>query len=85
MGISCYSPCKYLCWSCRKPQGKEWWWKGEEGSGLFLWWMQGAASGLQNPFIISVALCWALQHVHVSLVLGTPELDPALQVWPHQC
>ena len=23
--------------------------------------------------------------VHVCLVLGSPELDPALQVWPHQC
>ena len=25
------------------------------------------------------------QYVRVSPVLGSPELDPALQVWPHQC
>jgi len=27
----------------------------------------------------------SLHYVHVSLVLRSPELDPALQVWPHQC
>jgi len=27
----------------------------------------------------------SLQYVHVSLVLGSPELDTVLQVWRHQC
>ena len=27
----------------------------------------------------------SLQYVHLSPVLGTPALDPALQLWPHQC
>jgi len=26
----------------------------------------------------------SLQYVHVSLLLGGPELDPAIQMWPHQ-
>lgn len=26
----------------------------------------------------------SLQYVHVSLVLGSPELDSALHMWPHQ-
>ena len=30
-------------------------------------------------------LCWSVQYLHVSLVLGSPELDTALQVKPHQC
>ena len=34
---------------------------------------------LCGPFLGS------LQHVHVSLVLASPELDTAPQVWPHQC
>jgi len=27
----------------------------------------------------------SFQYVHVSLVLGGPELDTVFQIWPHQC
>ena len=27
----------------------------------------------------------SLQYAHVSLLLGSPALDPAFQVWPHHC
>ena len=27
----------------------------------------------------------SLQYVHICLVLGSPELNTVLQVWPHQC
>lgn len=39
----------------------------------------------RTSLIILVALHWTLQYVHVSLILGSPEVDPALQVWPDQC
>lgn len=30
-------------------------------------------------------LLGSVQYVHISLALWSPELDPAKQVWPHQC
>jgi len=32
-----------------------------------------------------MALHWTLCYVHLSLLLGSPKLDTALQVWHHQC
>jgi len=40
---------------------------------------------LQSLHCLGGPLLDSLQYVHDALVLGTPGLDPALQVWPHQC
>lgn len=29
--------------------------------------------------------CWRLSSMSMSLTVGNPELDPVLQIWPHQC
>lgn len=49
-------------------------------------------SQLSQPFLMGemlqslnlMALHWTLLYVLVSPVLGSPERDAALQVWPHQ-
>lgn len=38
-----------------------------------------------GPLIILVVLHWASPYVHVSHVLGIPELDTGLQMVPHRC
>jgi len=38
-----------------------------------------------SPFITLVALHRTGSRMSVSLILRSPALDPALQVWPHQC
>lgn len=37
------------------------------------------------PLIILVSLHWTLSSSSTSLILGSPEPDTVLQVWPHQC
>lgn len=44
-----------------------------------------AGEMLQSPHHLSSPLLGSLQYAHLALVLGSPELDTALQLWPHQC
>lgn len=58
-------------------------------SGLAFSWHQ--IKKISQPFLIwEILLCslalWPYTGIHpVCLVLGSPELDPAFQVWPYQC
>lgn len=37
------------------------------------------------PYKLGEPTLDSLQYVHIFLVLGSPKLDPALQMWPHKC
>ena len=57
--------------------------------------LQGEKSQLSQPFLIREVLqsfnhlsgpsLSSLHYVHTCLVVGSPELDTVLQVWPYQC
>lgn len=46
---------------------------------LFTWKMLDSLNHLCGPFLALTLL------QHIFLLLGNPDLDPALQMWPYQC